>query len=101
MVNCDQTMWRVVASGLFTSAPIGDDGVAVHVKAAEKEAITALANITAAHDKLPLFLIAKYWSISGFVHLYSQVGTFRSIDICPTINIFIVFCRSARLCISI
>jgi hypothetical protein len=31
----------------------------VHVNAAEKEAIAALASITAAHDKLSLFLIAK------------------------------------------
>jgi hypothetical protein len=59
IVNCDEAMWRVVPSGLPTWAPIGEDGVSVHINAAEKETITALASITSTHDKLPLFLIAK------------------------------------------
>jgi hypothetical protein len=59
IVNCDETMWTVVPNGLLTWAPVGEDGVTVISNACEKEAITALASVTAAHDKLPLFLIAK------------------------------------------
>jgi hypothetical protein len=59
IVNCDEAMSRVVPGGLLTWAPIGEDGVSVHANTGEKEAITALARITATHDKVPLFLIAK------------------------------------------
>jgi hypothetical protein len=52
-------MWRVFPNGLLTWAPGGGDGVCVHINSGEKEAITALASMTAAHDKLPLFLIAE------------------------------------------
>jgi hypothetical protein len=59
IINCDETMWRIVPIGLLTCAPGGNDGVTVLLNAAEKEAITALASTTVAHDKLPLFLIAR------------------------------------------
>jgi hypothetical protein len=59
IINCNETMWRVVPNGLLTWAPVGNDGVTVLLNAAEKEAITAVESITAAHDKLSLFLIAK------------------------------------------
>jgi hypothetical protein len=58
VITCDETMWRVVPNGLLTWAPVGNDGVTLLLNAAEKEAITALASMSAAHDKLPLFLIA-------------------------------------------
>jgi hypothetical protein len=59
VVNCDETAWRVIPMGLLTWAPVGEDGVAVVAEASEKDAITALASITGAHRKLPLYLIAK------------------------------------------
>jgi transposase len=59
IVNCDETMWTVLPNGLITWAPVGEDGISVQLNLTEKEAITALASVTAAHDKLPLFLIAK------------------------------------------
>jgi hypothetical protein len=40
-------------------APVGGDGVSVHVSAGEKEASASLASIMAAHDKRPLFLVAS------------------------------------------
>jgi hypothetical protein len=59
VINCDETMWCVLPNGLLTWASVGGDGVSVHVNTREKESITALACITAAHDRLPLFLLAK------------------------------------------
>jgi hypothetical protein len=49
----------MLPNGLLIWAPAGRDHVSVHVNAGGKKAITALASITAANDKLLLFLIAK------------------------------------------
>jgi hypothetical protein len=59
VVNCDETMWRVVPNGMLTWAPVGEDSVSVDLDADAKAGITVLASVTAAHEKLPLFLIAK------------------------------------------
>jgi hypothetical protein len=59
VINCDETMWCVLPNGFLTWALVGGDGLSIRVNAREKEAIPALASITAAHDRLPLFLIAK------------------------------------------
>jgi hypothetical protein len=59
IINCDETAWHVMPAGLLTWAPIGADGVSVNALLNEKEVITVLASITASHQKLPLYLIAK------------------------------------------
>jgi hypothetical protein len=59
VINCDETAWRVIPNGLLTWAPIGEENVSVCLNANEKDAITVVASVTAAHDKLPLFFIAK------------------------------------------
>jgi hypothetical protein len=59
VISCDETAWRVVPTGLLTWAPVGADNVKVYIEAFDKDAITMLASITAASEKLPLFMIAK------------------------------------------
>jgi hypothetical protein len=59
IVNCDETAWRILPSGLLTWAPIGADGVTVRLDGNEKDCVTVLASITASGDKLPLLAIAK------------------------------------------
>lgn len=59
ILNCDETAWRIIPNGLLTWAPVGEDSVSVSVKANDKDAITVLATVTAAREKLPLFFIAK------------------------------------------
>jgi hypothetical protein len=59
VVNCDETAWRLLPSGLLTWAPVGADGVTVRLNGNEKDSITVLASVTAGGDKLPLFAIAK------------------------------------------
>jgi hypothetical protein len=44
----------------LTWAPIGEDGVAVVAEASDKDAVTVLASVTAAHRKFPLDIIAKW-----------------------------------------
>jgi transposase len=59
IVNCDETAWRVIPSGLLTWARVGEDSVSGALDGNDKESITALASVTASYEKLPLFLIAK------------------------------------------
>jgi hypothetical protein len=59
IVNCDETCWRVIPTGLLTWAPVAADSVSVIASADEKSCITALASVTAGYEKLPLYLIAK------------------------------------------
>jgi hypothetical protein len=59
VVNCDETAWMVIPSGLLTWAPVGADGVTVNINANDKECVTVLASITAAGNKLPLLAIAQ------------------------------------------
>jgi hypothetical protein len=49
----------VIPSGLLTWATVGQDNICVALDGNHKESITALAGVTAASEKLPLFLIAK------------------------------------------
>jgi hypothetical protein len=58
IVNCDEMMWTVAPNSLLTWVPIGEDAVSIQLKLLTKEAVTTLASITIASDKLPLFLIA-------------------------------------------
>jgi hypothetical protein len=59
VVNCDETAWRVIPSGLLTWATVGADGITVNVNANDEECVTVLASMTAAGDKLPLFAIGQ------------------------------------------
>jgi hypothetical protein len=59
VVNCDETAWRMVPSGMVTWAPIGQDEVTVRLDGNEKDSITVLASVTAGGTKLSLFAIAK------------------------------------------
>jgi hypothetical protein len=59
VINCDETSWKVVPNGLLTWAPVGADAVSVTLDAGDKASVTVLASVTAAHEKLPLFMIAK------------------------------------------
>jgi hypothetical protein len=59
VVNCDETAWRVLPTGLLTWAPMGADGVTVRLDGNEKDSVTVLASVTASGRKLPLFAIAK------------------------------------------
>lgn len=59
VVNCDETAWRIVPSGLVTWAPVGEENIRVCPGANEKDSVTVLASVTATGQKLPLFAIAK------------------------------------------
>jgi hypothetical protein len=59
IVNCDETAWRIVPSGLLTWAPVGTDAVTVRLGGNEKDSVTVLATVTAAGEKLPRFAVAK------------------------------------------
>jgi hypothetical protein len=59
IVNCQDTMWRVALNGFLTWAPVEEDGSSLSLNVTEKETIITVARITAAHEKLLLFLIAK------------------------------------------
>jgi hypothetical protein len=59
VVNCDETAWRILPTGLLTWAPVGADGVTVRLDGNEKDSVTVLASVTASGKKLPLFAIAK------------------------------------------
>jgi serine/threonine protein kinase len=59
IVNCDETAWRIIPSGLVTWAPVGADSVSVEVNANEKDSVTVLASVTAAGEKLQLFAVAQ------------------------------------------
>jgi hypothetical protein len=59
VVNYDETEWWIIPQGLLCWAPVGQEVVSVTIDGNDKDAITALASVTAASEKLPLFLIAK------------------------------------------
>jgi hypothetical protein len=59
VVNCDETAWRLVPTGLMTWAPVGAENVRVDPGTNEKDSVTILASVTADGQKLPLFAIAK------------------------------------------
>jgi hypothetical protein len=59
IVNCDETMWRVVPNGMLTWAPVASESVSVDLDVGGKDGITVLASVTADYEKLPVFLIAK------------------------------------------
>lgn len=59
IVNCDETSWKLFPNGLLTWADSGSDNVQTIVQGNTKDSITALATISAANTKLPLFIIAK------------------------------------------
>jgi hypothetical protein len=59
VVNCDETAWRLIPSGLLTWAPVGADEVTVRLNGNEKDNVTVLASVTANENKSPLFAIAK------------------------------------------
>jgi hypothetical protein len=59
IINCDETSWKVVPSGLLTWAPVGADSVSVALNASDKDWVTVFDSVTAASDKLLLFIIAK------------------------------------------
>jgi hypothetical protein len=59
IVNCEETAWMVILTGLLTWAPVGADGVTVNINANDKECVTVLAGITAAGEKLALFALAQ------------------------------------------
>jgi hypothetical protein len=59
VVNCDETAWRLIPSGLLTWAPVGADGVTIRLNGNEKDNVTVLASVAASGNKLPLFAIAK------------------------------------------
>jgi hypothetical protein len=59
ILNCDETCWRLYPSGILTWAATGSENVAIEIPGDEKTSITAMATITADHQKLPLYLIAK------------------------------------------
>ena len=59
ILNADETCWTILPHGAVTWAEKGSDGVNILTQDDDKQAITAMATISAAGDKLPLFLIAK------------------------------------------
>jgi hypothetical protein len=59
VLNSDETCWRLYPSGILTWAATGSENVAIEIPGDEKTSITAMATITADHQKLPLYLIAK------------------------------------------
>ena len=59
MANMDETAWRLLYAGDLTWAKKGAASVKIRVNHNTKEAITAIATITADFQKLPLYLIAK------------------------------------------
>lgn len=59
VVNVDETTWRVLMNGSLTIARRGQENVECCFAAGEKEAITAICGITAAGDKLPVWIVCK------------------------------------------
>jgi hypothetical protein len=57
--NMDETSWKFLNHGAFTIADTGAEGVQCHFSADAKDCITAIATISAAGDKLPLWVLAK------------------------------------------
>jgi hypothetical protein len=58
IVNVDQSCWRLYLHALQTWAPTGAQNILLAVDGKEKDSLTVVAAITAAHTKFPLFLIA-------------------------------------------
>ncbi len=59
ILNMDETCWRVINGTIRTVARRGSDEVSVNVGKSDKEAITVIACITAAGDRLPLWVLAS------------------------------------------
>jgi hypothetical protein len=59
IMNCDETAWRIIPSGLLTEAPVGRGRVLLRLDGKEKDSVTVLASITTKVTKLPFFGIAK------------------------------------------
>ena len=59
ILNCDETTVKILPNNMLTWAEMGTDAISLIVEDDEKKMITAMATITAAGTKLPLFLIAK------------------------------------------
>jgi hypothetical protein len=59
IMNCDETAWRIIPSGLLTEAPVGRDGVLLRLDGKEKDYVTVLAGITAKGTKLPFLELRK------------------------------------------
>jgi hypothetical protein len=59
IINCDETAWKVVPSGLLTWARVGQDSVEICMDASDKEPITVLASMTTSSEKFPFFMVGK------------------------------------------
>jgi hypothetical protein len=59
IVNCDETAWIIIPSGLLTWAPVGRDVGLLRRDGKEKDSVTVLASIRAKCTKLSRFGIAK------------------------------------------
>jgi hypothetical protein len=59
VIDCNETAWKVIPEGMRSWAPVGEDGVEVCVAGSDKEAITVMASVNTAYEKLPLFIITK------------------------------------------
>jgi hypothetical protein len=57
--NCDETSWHTVPGNLRTVANPGEEGVVNFVGADAKECTTAIATISAAGEKMPMWLICR------------------------------------------
>jgi hypothetical protein len=57
--NMDETSWKFLNNGKLTLADTGTEGVHCHFSTDPKECVTAIATISAAGERMPLWVIAK------------------------------------------
>jgi hypothetical protein len=59
VLNCDETSWKLHPNGILTWAATGSQNVAIATSGNEKDALTVMATISLAAQKLPLYILAK------------------------------------------
>jgi hypothetical protein len=83
--NMDETSWKFLTHGSLTVADTGSEGVQCHFSADAKDCLTAIATISAAGDRLPLWVIAKGKTYRS-EQKYRRLAISRDIHLTHSVN---------------
>jgi hypothetical protein len=59
VLNCDETSWKLYPNEILSWADTGSQNVAISITENERDALTVIATVRLAGQKLPLSILAK------------------------------------------
>jgi hypothetical protein len=78
VLNCDETSWKLYPNGILTWADTGSQNVAIATNGNEKDALTVMATVSLAAQKLPLYILAKGETVRCEMTQLGDIGNHAS-----------------------